>query len=76
MYDSMNNTENDDGLVAPPKRPKAWGIRKKVNIRPMPGQMAEYGWYSQEIEDEISTYMIENPNVGRQDAIIEVFNRI
>ena len=95
----MDNIENDDGLAAPPKRPKAWGIRKKINADPAveynrrdvremseyvwtnPAErpeenrrMAEYGWYSQEVEDEVSAYMIEHPNVGRQDAIIWVFN--
>jgi hypothetical protein len=37
------------------------------------GRMLEYGWFDQEIEDEIQTYQI-NLGLRREDALIRVFN--
>jgi hypothetical protein len=38
-----------------------------------PGTMTEYGWYDQEIEREIQSYMARL-GIPREDAIIRVFN--
>lgn len=40
---------------------------------PHTGEMTEYGWYDQEVENEIET-VCHQQNVGRDDAIIRVFN--
>jgi len=82
---------DDDGLASPPKRPKAWGIRiSKKEVRreyptpPIfdqasprrPGQMCEYGWYDQDIENEIFSYLNLNPFTTREQAITYVLNHI
>ena len=38
-----------------------------------PGSMTEYGWYDQEIEDDIIAQMLER-TISREDAIVRVFN--
>ena len=40
---------------------------------PRPGDMVEYGWYDQEIENEIET-LVHQQNLSREDAIVRVFN--
>lgn len=51
------------------------GIFHLDNNPPRPGDLVEYGWYDQELEDEINLLM-RTHTVGREDAIIIVLNPI
>ena len=38
-----------------------------------PGHMCEYGWWDEDIEEDIKLYM-KNSGVSREEVIIRVFN--
>lgn len=42
--------------------------------RPVPGDMTEYGWYDQDIENEITQRCQQTPGLTREDAMVRVFN--
>lgn len=53
----------------------ALALRRKsrANRKPKSGEMTEYGWYDQELEDEIEKAISEY-KLQREDAIVKVFN--
>ena len=40
----------------------------------LPGDVCEYGWYDQEIEDGIARLLRDNPNTDRAEAVVRYFN--